>query len=106
MEAVEFNGLLDEFEALDTQVIGASVDSKAANQKFAEKFGLRMPLICDTEHEVSIAFGVVDRLLLGRAKRTTFLISPDGRVERVFKSVKAKGHALTVLEAARKIWSG
>jgi len=84
--------------------VGASVDASAANRKFAEKHGLRMPLLCDPEYTVSVAFGVAEGPGQGRARRTTFLISPDGRVERVFKNVKAKGHAEAVLEAARKIW--
>jgi peroxiredoxin Q/BCP len=62
-----------------------------------------MPLICDTDYSVSTAFSVA-RPLVGVAKRTTFLIDPDGTVREVYTNVKAKGHAGKVLEDCRTIW--
>ena len=96
--------MLDEFESLGVQVIGASVDQPQANQRWAEKLGLRMPLISDPgAHEVASAFGVA-RPMVGVAKRTTWLIDPDGMVRKVYASVKPKGHAAQVLAAAREVW--
>ena len=102
-EAVEFNGLLDEFEKLGVQVVGASVDKPAANARFAKKYGLRFPLLCDTDYDISSAFGVA-RPMVGVAKRTTFLIDPDGLVRKAYAKVKAKGHAAEVLQAVAAIW--
>ena len=34
-------------------------------------------------------------------ERTTFLIGPDGKLERVFPKVKAEGHAEEVLAALK-----
>jgi peroxiredoxin Q/BCP len=85
------------------QVIGASVDAAPANRRFAEKYGLRFPLICDTDYELSAAFGVA-RKLVGVAKRATFVLDADGTVRRQFLNVKARGHAAEVLAAAREIW--
>jgi peroxiredoxin Q/BCP len=86
------------------QVIGASVDEPAANRRFAEKNGLRMPLVSDPgEHAVACAFEVA-RPLVGVAKRTTLLIDADGTVRKVYPSVTPKGHAAEVLAAAREIW--
>ena len=42
--------------------------------------------------------------MVGVAKRTTFLIDPDGTVRKVYTNVKAKGHAAKVLEDARELW--
>jgi len=96
--------LLEEFERLGVQVIGASVDSPQANQRWAEKRELKMPLISDAgAHEVASAFGVA-RPMVGVAKRTTFLIDADGTIRRVFANVKPKGHAATVLTVAREVW--
>ena len=104
MEAVEFNGLLEQFEGLGVQVIGASVDSARANRAFAERHVLAFPLLCDTDHTVSAAFGVA-RPDAGTARRTTFLIDGDGTVRKVYPKVRALGHAAEVLAAAREIWS-
>jgi thioredoxin-dependent peroxiredoxin len=86
------------------QIIGASVDSVEANRKFAEKHGLRFPLLCDTEHEIAAAFGVA-RPLVGTAKRSTFLLDADGTIRREWREVTAAGHAAEVLAAARELWS-
>lgn len=86
------------------QVIGASIDSAQANQRWAEKHDLRMPLIGDTDqHEVAVAFGVA-RPLVGVAKRTTWLIDPDGTLRKVYPHVNPKGHAAEVLLAAQEVW--
>ena len=86
------------------QVVGASVDKPAANAKFAKKYGLRFPLLCDTDYAISTAFGVA-RPLVGVAKRTTFLIDADGAIRKAYASVTAKGHAAEVLLAAGQLWS-
>ena len=86
------------------QVIGASVDTPAANERWARKYDLRMPLISDDgEHTVAAAFGVA-RPRVGVAKRTTWLIDPDGTLRKVYLAVKAKGHAAAVLADCREIW--
>lgn len=85
-------------------MIGASVDSAEANRKWAEKYELRMPLIGDArEHGVAAAFGVARRLV-GVAKRTTWLIDPDGTLRKIYPKVTPKGHAADVLAACREIW--
>jgi len=94
---------MDEFKALDVQLVGASVDKPAANTKFAAKHDLKMPLICDVDFAVATAFSVA-RPMVGVAKRTTFLIDPDGTVRKVYTNVKAKGHAAKVLDDARELW--
>ncbi len=62
-----------------------------------------MPLISDTDYDVATAFGVA-RPKVGVAKRTTFLIDPDGTLRKVYEKVKAKGHAAIVLQDCRDIW--
>jgi peroxiredoxin len=63
-----------------------------------------MPLVGDTgEHEVAVGFGVA-RPLVGVAKRTTWLIDPDGMLRKVYPKVSPKGHAAEVLLAAREVW--
>lgn len=86
------------------QVIGASVDKPAANERWAQKYDLKMPLISDYgDHTVAAAFGVA-RPMVGVAKRTTWLIDPDGTLRRIYPAVKAKGHAAQVLADCRELW--
>jgi peroxiredoxin Q/BCP len=86
-------------------VVGASVDKPAANEKWAKKYDLRMPLLSDAtgDHEVATAFGVA-RPMVGVAKRTTWLIEADGTLARVYPKVSPKGHAAAVLADVRDLW--
>ena len=86
------------------QVIGASIDRRQANKKWARKYDLRMPLIGKTAEETAAAAFGVARPMVGVAKRTTFLIDPNGTLRKVYPKVTPKGHAAEVLAAARLIW--
>jgi thioredoxin-dependent peroxiredoxin len=94
--------LLEEFSRLGVQVLGASVDPPMANARFAGKYGLLMPLLCDTERELVRAFGV--ERPTGRAERVTFLVDEDGTIRKTYPKVTAKGHAAQVLADCTEQW--
>ena len=86
------------------QVIGVSVDPQASHKKFIEKNTLPFPLIADTDHKLVELFGVWgEKSMYGRkymgTVRTTFIISPEGIVQRIIgpKQVKTKDHAAQIL---------
>lgn len=80
--------------------MGVSADKPEVQQRFIDKFGLTFPMIADTSKQIISAYGA--REVLGvTAKRSTFLIDPQGRVARVWPAVKIEGHAEDVLEAVR-----
>ncbi|MCM1522444.1 MAG: thioredoxin-dependent thiol peroxidase [Muribaculaceae bacterium] len=95
-----YNELLDN----GYQVIGVSVDSADSHKKFIAKNSLPFPLIADTDHKLVEKFGVWgEKSMYGRKYmgtfRTTFIISPDGTVERVItpKQIKTKDHAAQIM---------
>ncbi len=101
-EACGFRDSLPEFEHEDVVVLGVSPDGVASHAKFRDKYGLNFPLLADPDHEAARAYGVWGKKkMYGREYegilRTTFLIGPDGRVERVFEKVKPAGHSEEVL---------
>lgn len=86
------------------QVIGVSVDPAKSHARFREKNALPFPLITDTDHRLVEEFGVWgEKTLAGRkymgTLRTTFIIAPDGTIERVIgpKEVKTKDHAAQIV---------
>lgn len=99
--------LRDNRMALDAagyQVIGVSVDNDASHRKFIDKNSLNFPLIADTDHRLVEQFGVWgEKSMYGRKYmgtfRTTFIISPNGVVERIIgpKQVKTKDHSAQIL---------
>ena len=89
-------------EALGAHVVGVSGDKATSQLKFIEKYGLTYPMIPDTEKEIISAYGV--RALMGlAAKRSTFLIDPQGRVARTWPSVKLSGHVEDVVATLRSL---
>jgi peroxiredoxin Q/BCP len=105
-EGIAFSQLASEFAKAKTTVVGISRDSAAAHCKFRDKHGLTVPLLVDTDKAAHLAFGAWgEKVLYGKksegAIRCTFLIGADGKVKRVWKSVKVDGHAEQVLAAAR-----
>lgn len=82
--------------------MGVSRDSVESHRKFKEKFGFPFPLLADTESKLCDAFGViVEKNMYGKiskgVQRSTFLIGPDGTIERVWPKVNVEGHADEVL---------
>ncbi len=101
-EACQFNDNLASFGAAGVPVIGISPDGSAKHQRFREKYGLRFPLLSDPDHAVMERYGAWgEKTMYGRKVtgviRSTFLIGPDGHIERAWYNVRADGHAAKVL---------
>jgi peroxiredoxin Q/BCP len=90
---------------LNAQVVGVSADSVDVQRGFIKRFSLTFPMISDTEKEVIGAYGA--RQILGIvAKRSTFLIGPDGRIAHVWPRVSVEGHADDVVATLRGLSQG
>ncbi|MBR2148137.1 MAG: thioredoxin-dependent thiol peroxidase [Campylobacter sp.] len=101
-EACEFSANYDEFIANDTVIVGVSPDSIKSHSGFIVKQNLKHILLSDINKDVAKAYGVwqvrknYGKEYLGIV-RTTFVIDKEGKIAKVYKSVKAAGHAARVL---------
>ncbi|WP_086232858.1 thioredoxin-dependent thiol peroxidase [Campylobacter devanensis] len=101
-EACEFSANYDEFVANDTVIVGVSPDSIKSHSGFIAKQNLKHILLSDINKDVAKAYGVwqvrknYGKEYLGIV-RTTFIIDKEGKIAKVYKSVKAAGHAAKVL---------
>jgi len=107
-EARDFRDSAADFEALDAVILGASRDSIASHQRFAEKHELPFRLISDPDETLCQAFDVIQmKNMYGRQvrgiERATFLIDPDGVVRHVWRKVRVKGHVAEVLDTLRAL---
>lgn len=107
-EALDFTGLADAFDSAGCVVIGLSKDSVKAHDKFAAKHGLSVILASDEDSDTCERYGTwVEKNMYGRKymgiERSTFLIDGEGKIARVWRKVKVKGHADEVLEAVRSL---
>ncbi|MEZ6163063.1 MAG: thioredoxin-dependent thiol peroxidase [Phycisphaerales bacterium] len=115
-EACDFQDLGTKFKKAGAAVLGISILPTKSKRKFAEKEGLKYPLLADDrENEdgkpdpvVSAKYGVwVEKSMYGRTymgiDRTTYLIDKDGKVARRWDKVKVPGHADEVLAAVKEL---
>jgi peroxiredoxin Q/BCP len=107
-ESIDFSRLKGQFARAGTEILGVSADSVKAQDAFKKKHKLTMNLLSDETHQMLEAYGVWGKKsMYGRTYmgilRTTFLISGDGRIARVWPKVKIPGHAEEVLAAAKTL---
>jgi peroxiredoxin Q/BCP len=102
VEACEFRDEMQAFGGKGAAVVGVSPDKPAAQAKFKQKFDLPFTLLADQDKTAAEAYGVYkEKNMYGKKvmgiERTTFVIGPDGKIEKIYHKVKAKGHAAEVL---------
>ena len=78
------------------------MDDRATNRAYAEKLGLKFPLLSDEQKTVSRQYGVL-MPLIRLAKRTTFVIDRDGVIQHIDRGGDAidpngAGDACSLLE--------
>ena len=101
-EALEFKKLSEEFEKEGAIIIGISKDGVESHKKFKGKHDLPFTLLSDPEAKILEKYDVwKKKSLYGRTfmgtERTTFLIDEQGKVMKIYRKVKPKGHAETCL---------
>jgi peroxiredoxin Q/BCP len=76
-------------------VFGVSTQDNESHKAFAEKYHLPFPLLPDEKGEIAAKYKVP--LTFGMARRITYLIGKDGRIEHVWPKVNPVGHANEIL---------
>jgi peroxiredoxin Q/BCP len=103
-ESCEFRDDVKAFAKKGAVVVGISPDKPAAQAKFKQKYELPFTLLADEEKAAAKTYGVwKEKNMYGKKvmgiERSTFVIGPDGKIEKIYGKVKAKGHAAEVLAA-------
>ena len=83
-------------------VLGISPDTSKAQLKFKEKEELPYTLLADEGKKIATLFDIVkEKNMYGKKVmgivRSTFLISPEGKIAHIFSPVTPEGHAEEVL---------
>ena len=96
-EACDFRDSIASLAASGVTVLGISPDPPARLAKFRDRDHLNFPLLSDPDHHVHDAYGAYgEKTLYGKKTvgviRSTFVVAPDGKLERAYYNVKATGH--------------
>ena len=102
MQACDFTDNFKLFSKLDYVVIGISPDKPEKLAKFRERDDLKIILLSDPEKEVLTKYGAFgEKKLYGKTVvgviRSTFVISPSGKIETALYNVKATGHVAKLI---------
>ena len=102
-QACGFRDVNKEMEELGVKVLGVSKDSASSHERFREKQNLNFDLLADPEKKVHEDYGVlVEKNMYGKMRistsRDTFIIDEDGKIEEIFRKVKAKDNPFEVLD--------
>jgi thioredoxin-dependent peroxiredoxin len=106
VEACAFRDNLPDFSGSNAVVVGISRDDVTSHAKFHQKFSLNFA--ADVTGEVTENYGVwVEKNMYGKKsmgiERATFLIDKDGNIAKIWRKVKAEGHAEAVLTALKQV---
>jgi thioredoxin-dependent peroxiredoxin len=106
-EAQGFTAAAAQLAKLGATVVGVSKDSAKTHCGFKEKIGIGFPLLSDPTLATHRAYGAFGKkVMYGKAVegviRSTFLIGPDGKVAKAWRSVKVDGHVDAVLGVLRE----
>ena len=101
-EACGMRDNMSNFNHIKLKVLGISTDSVKSHKKFADKYGLTFPLLADEKKEMVKAYEVwAPKKFMGKeylgVNRTSLLISPEGKIAKIYEKVKPEGHAQEVL---------
>lgn len=102
-EACAFRDAYSAFQDQDVVVLGVSTDDAKSHEKFTAKFQLPFPLLSDEDGAVAAAYDSYGlKKFMGKEymgiTRNTFIIGPDGRIEKIYKKVKPETHIEQVLK--------
>jgi peroxiredoxin Q/BCP len=79
-------------------VLGVSLDDVKSHAEFAAKYHVPFPLLSDADSKTAQAYGVLaSKMGFKYARRTTFLIDPQGRVAKVYEDVDPEKNSAQVL---------
>jgi peroxiredoxin Q/BCP len=101
-EACNFRDFYSDYQSSDVVVLGVSTDDAKSHGKFAAKYSLPFPLLTDADGQVATAYESYGlKKFMGKEylgiSRKTFLINPDGKIEKMYLKVKPDNHAAEVL---------
>lgn len=101
-EACDLNDHLEVLRAKGFHIVGISADSVKAQKNFSDKFHLKYPLIADETKEIIKTYGAWGKkAMYGKEyegiMRYTFIISEQGRIEKIITKVDTKHAAGQIL---------
>jgi peroxiredoxin Q/BCP len=107
IEACSLRDARDDLADLGAEVVGISKDDASSHEKFKTKHSLNFTLLSDTEGDVIESYGAWGPKMFGKVgiQRKTFLIDPNGVVQKIYGRVTPQGHGDQVIKELKRLKS-
>jgi peroxiredoxin Q/BCP len=103
-EACQFRDDYFRLTKLGAEVLGVSIDNQESHAEFSKKYSLPFPLLADTDGRVASEYGSFFSFgPLRYARRHSFIIDPDGRIVKIYRSVNPGTHSDEIVQDLEKI---
>lgn len=99
LQGCGFRDHFRDYQAQGIEVLGISFDGVDAIRAFAEAQGFPFRLLSDPDRTIGLAFGACTTREANYADRVTFVVGPDGRIERTIDTRDPAGQAAALLDA-------
>src|SRR6185437_12963701 len=96
-EACKFRDGFDLLKRHNVTVLGVSKQSEQSHRSFKKEYKLPFDLLVDEDGKLASAYGIATIPVVGYFKRESVLISPSGKVLKIYKDVDPDAHASQVL---------
>jgi peroxiredoxin Q/BCP len=102
-EACSFRDNMERITNLGAVVLGVSPDNLKSHIKFKDKFNLNFSLVPDSDKSICTSYDVIgEKSMFGKKYfgviRSTYIISPEGKIAEVYSKVKVDKHVDTVIK--------
>ena len=104
LESEQFRDEIQAFADARILVVGVSIDTPESHRRFTDELKLPFPLLSDPHASAAEAYRV-QKTYYGfiTSRRATYLIDADGHIAWAWDEVDPDGHALEVLDTARRL---
>ncbi len=97
-EACQFRDDYFQAKKLGAEILGVSIDNTDSHAAFAQKYSLPFPLLADKDGAVAKQYDALFGIWpLRFARRHTFLIDPEGKIAKIYRSVNPQTHSREVI---------
>ncbi len=89
-----------DFDAAGIKVVGISADDVGSHKRFCTKFAFTIDLLADPNADLMETLGLGQSEWKGMNfwERTTFVVDPQGTIQKVYPKVNPDGHEKVLLE--------
>lgn len=104
-EACSLRDSRDTLAELGASVVGVSMDNPSDHEKFKAKYTLNFHLLSDPDKKVIELYDAWGKKMFGKEGilRKTFIIDPDGMVQKVYGRVTPEGHGKAIIEELKRL---